>query len=167
MGFLLFFYLEGGIKLKHNDYLKKYIVDQFDYLEYKKLVEIFINLIETLQITIGDYETGISITSNYELNYSGYSNKLSNSKIESFIIKDYNTECKAKICIKKFTIAFNRLNDNEKKIFYSTFIDKTKDEIIISEFNLCSKDLNKIRKSAVIKFSLYLGFDKIINQVLQ
>ena len=136
-------------------------------MEYKKLVEIFINLIETLQITIGDYETGISITPNYELNYSGYSNKLSNSKIESFIIKDYNTECKAKICIKKFTIAFNRLNDNEKKIFYSTFIDKTKDEIIISEFNLCSKDLNKIRKSAVIKFSLYLGFDKIINQVFQ
>ena len=65
--------------MKHNDYLKKYIVDQFDYLEYKKLVEIFINLIETLQITIGDYETGISITPNYELTYSGYSNKLSNS----------------------------------------------------------------------------------------
>ena len=53
----------------------------------------------------------------------------------------------------------------EKKIFYNTFIDKSKDEFIISKFNLCSKELNKIRKSAVIKFSLYLGFDKIINQV--
>lgn len=52
--------MEGGIKLKNNDYLKQYIVEQFDYISYKKLVEIFINLIETLQITIGDYETGIN-----------------------------------------------------------------------------------------------------------
>lgn len=167
MGFLLFFCLRGGFELKYNDYLKKYIVDQFDYVSYKKLVEIFINLIETLQITIGDFETGISITPSYEMNYSGYSSKIPNSKIESFIIKDYNTECKAKICIKKFTVAFNRLNELEKKVFYNTFIDKNKDEIIISELNLCSKDLNKIRKSAVIKFSLYLGFDKIIKQVFQ
>ena len=58
MCFLLFFCMEGGIKLKNNDYLKQYIVEQFDYISYKKLVEIFINLIETLQITIGDYETG-------------------------------------------------------------------------------------------------------------
>ena len=159
MCFLLFFCMEGGIKLKNNDYLKQYIVEQFDYISYKKLVEIFINLIETLQITIGDYETGISITPNYELNYSSYSGKLPNSKIESFIIRDYNNECKAKACIKKFTIAFNKLNDMEKKIFYNTFIDKSKDEFIISKFNLCSKELNKIRKSAVIKFSLYLGFD--------
>lgn len=167
MFFALFFYLKEVVKLKNNDYLKKYIVDQFDYVSYKRLVEIFINLIETLQITIGDYETGISITPSYELNYSGYSSKLPNSKIESFIIRDYNTEVKAKACIKKFTIAFNKLNDLEKKIFYNTFIDKIKDELIISDFHICSKDLNKIRKSAVIKFSLYLGFDKIINQVFQ
>lgn len=153
--------------MNNNDYLKKYILDQFDYVSYKRLVEIFINLIETLQITVGDYETGISITPNYELNYNGYSSRVTSSKIESFIIKDYNTECKAKLCIKKFTIAFNRLNDLEKKIFYSTFIEKNKDELILSEFNLCSKELNKIRKSGVIKFSLYLGFDKIINQVIK
>ena len=100
-----------------NDFMNKYIVDQFNYPDYRKLIEIFINLIDTLQISIGDYESGISITPSYNMNYSGYSGKLTNSKIESFLIRDYNTELKAKACIKKYTNAFNKLNDQEKLIF--------------------------------------------------
>lgn len=148
-----------------NDFLNKYIMDQFNYASYRRIVEIFINLIETLQLSIGDYETGISITSKYEMNYAGFHGKITSSKIESFLIKDYNTEWKAKSCIKKYTCAFNNLNDIEKVIFYKTFILKEKDDAIISSFNICNKELNKIRKSAVIKFSLFLGFDKIIHKL--
>ena len=150
-----------------NDFMNKYIVDQFNYPDYRKLIEIFINLIDTLQISIGDYESGISITPSYNMNYSGYSGKLTNSKIESFLIRDYNTELNAKACIKKYTNAFNKLNDQEKLIFYKTFIEDVKDEIILEECGMCSNDLNKIRKSAVIRFSLHLGFDKIIDKVIK
>lgn len=148
-----------------NDLLKNFIINQFNYASYRRLVEIFINLIQTLQISIGDYENGISITPKYEMDYSGFHGKIANSKIESFLIKDYDTEWKVKICIKKYTYAFNNLNDIEKEIFYKTFILDEKDEIIIAESNINNKDLNRVRKSAVIKFSLYLGFDKIINKV--
>ena len=78
------------------------------------------------------------------MNYSGYSGKLTNSKIESFLIRDYNTELKAKACIKKYTNAFNKLNDQEKLIFYKTFIEDVKDEIILEECGMCSNDLNKM-----------------------
>ena len=148
-----------------NDFLNKYIMDQFNYASYRRIVEIFINLIETLQLSIGDYEMGISITPKYEMNYAGFHGKIAGSKIESFLIKDYNTEWKAKSCIKKYTCAFNNLNHMEKVIFYKTFILKEKDDAIISSFNICNKELNKIRKSAVIKFSLFLGFDKIIHKI--
>lgn len=148
-----------------NDFLNKYIIDQFNYATYKKIVEIFINLINTLQISVGDYETGISITPKYEMDYAGFHGRVVNSKIESFLIRDYNTEWKAKSCIKKYTCAFNSLNKLEKVIFYKTFIIKEKDEIIMLDYRICNKELNKVRKSAVIKFSLYLGFDKIIDKV--
>lgn len=149
----------------NNEILNKYIADQFDYGSYRKIVEIFINLIETLLLTIGDYETGISITPKYEMDYAGFHGKLTNSKIESFLIKDYNTEQKVKACIKKYTYAFNKLNDIEKQIFYKTFVIKEKDSILKEEYEICNNELNKIRKSAVIKFSLYLGFDKIIHKL--
>ena len=149
-----------------NDFLNKYIADQFDYTKYRKIVEIFINLIETLLMTIGDYENSIRITPKYEMDYTGFQGKLTSSKIESFLIKDYNTELKARACIKKFTYGFNKLNIFEKEIFYKTFISKEKDSTLKKEYKMCNNELNKIRKSAVIKFALYLGLDKLVNKIL-
>lgn len=149
-----------------NNLLNKYIINQFNYSDYKTMVEIFINLIETLQMKLQENALGIKMTSNYNLAIPGHSSRNINSKIETFLIKNYNTEYKIKSCITKFVDAYNKLNYSEKIIFYYTFFKNYKDENILDELKLTSFDLNKIRKSAVIKFSLILGFDKLVDQVL-
>lgn len=149
-----------------NNILNKYIINQFNYADYRTMVEIFINLIETLEMKLDQSSSSIQLTSNYGMIFNGSDCKSTTSKIETFLIANYNTEYKIRGCMTKFVGAYNKLNNYEKEIFYYTFFKNTKDQIIIDTLGISNFDLNRVRKSAVIKFSLLLGFDKIINDVL-
>lgn len=142
-----------------NDVLNDYVVKQFNYSKFREMVITFLSLIDVMKFMISDYNA-ITITPSYEMKCNCFVGNTT-SKIESFIIQQYNTEEKLKECLTKYSIAFNMLNEIEKKVFVKSFIEKLKDSITCMELDIHTVLLLKIRKSAVIKFALALGFDKI------
>ena len=66
-----------------------------------------------------------------------------------------------KECISKYLYAYKTLNEMEKKVFIKYFLENKSDYEIIIELDTYSNLLNRIKKSAVVRFSLILGFDKL------
>ena len=150
-----------------NGLLTKYICNQFDYINLKKMVEIFLNMIKVLQMRLKENNNCFQITANYDLVCQGSSNVfLNTSKIESLMIKNYNTEEKIKECIDKFIYGYNQLNHEEKIVFYYTFFTLNTNDLLKDKLNISTSDIYLIRKSAVIKFSLILGLDSLTHIVL-
>jgi ArpU family phage transcriptional regulator len=112
-------------------------------------------------VMLNDKDYYIRITPTYELRTS--SGKLpTNSKIESFVIKKYDNKVKMEDCVLQYPMAFNELNEEERQVFLKTFVERKKDIEIIEELRIHSVKLNTIRKSAIVRFSIKLGFDKYV-----
>ena len=137
-----------------------YIVNQFPIDKYVEMIFAFLSLIESFEKIIDNEDYYIRITPKYELKIGSYQIPTS-SKVESFIISKYDNEDKMKECISKYLYAYKTLNEMEKKVFIKYFLENKSDYEIIIELDTYSNLLNRIKKSAVVRFSLILGFDKL------
>ena len=148
--------------MNRTQYLSDFIIKQFDVKKFKKMIKAFLNLIDNFQLMIDSEEYQIKFTSNYEIRVGG-NKKPTSSKIESFIYSKYDTIEKMEQLLLKYKVAFNSLNDTERRIFIAVFINNLTINDLCEDFITYPDKLSKIRKSAIIKFSLKLGFDKFVD----
>ena len=105
-----------------NQFLSNYIIKQFDVKKFKKMIFAFLSIVDNFQHIIDKDEYYIKYTANYEIKVGG-SKKPTSSKVESFIIKKYDTEEKKEQLLLKYKAAFNCLNPVERKVFVATFLE--------------------------------------------
>ena len=145
-----------------NQFLSNYIIRQFDIKKFRKMIVAFLSIVDNFQHIIDKEDYYIKYTSNYEIRLGG-NKKPTNSKIESFIVKKYDTEEKKEQLLLKYKIAFNCLNDVERKVFIATFLDNKTNLDLCDEFVTYSQKINSIRKSAIVRFCLKLGFERFVD----
>lgn len=147
------------MKKRRSEFMCDFVVNQFPIDKFKEMIFAYLDLIESFESILSDDNYYIRITPKYELKL-GATRMPTSSKIESFIINKYDNKDKMEDCILKFPVAFNNLNKEEQRVFVETFIHNKKDVEINEQLGLHSVLLNTIRKSAIVRFSLVLGFDK-------
>lgn len=143
------------------DYLGEFVVNQFPIDKFNKMIVAYLNIVEAFQLMLADQDYYINFTQKFEMKI-GSSKRPTNSKIESFLINKYDNKVKMEECILKYFVAFNNLNEMERKVFVETFIKNKKDIEILDKLGLYATLLNTIRKSAIVRFSLNLGFEHFI-----
>ena len=145
-----------------NQFLSNYIIKQFDVNKFKKMIKIFLSIVDNFQHTIDKDEFYIKYTANYEIKVGG-SQKPTSSKVESFVIKKYDTEEKKEQLLLKYKNAFNCLNEMERKIFVATFLENKTNLDLCDELVTYDQKINYIRKSAIVRFCLKLGFERFVD----
>jgi ArpU family phage transcriptional regulator len=149
------------MRKRSSEFMTDYVTNQFPIVKFKEMIFAYLNIVELFQVMLNDKDYYIRITPTYELRTS--SGKLpTNSKIESFVIKKYDNKVKMEDCVLQYPMAFNELNEEERQVFLKTFVERKKDIEIIEELRIHSVKLNTIRKSAIVRFSIKLGFDKYV-----
>lgn len=149
--------------MHQNHYLSKFVIKQFDLNKFKKMIKALISLVDNFQMVLDMEDYYIKMTSNYEIKVGGTS-KPTNSKIESFVVKKYDTEEKREQLILKYKVAFNSLNEMERKVFYAVFIENKTTIDICEDLIVYPDKLSTIKKSAIVRFALKLGFEKFVDQ---
>ena len=149
------------MRKRSSEFMTDYVTNQFPIVKFKEMIFAYLNIVELFQVMLNDKDYYIRITPTYELRTS--SGKLpTNSKIESFVIKKYDNKVKMEDCVLQYPMAFFELNEEERQVFLKTFVERKKDIEIIEELRIHSVKLNTIRKSAIVRFSIKLGFDKYV-----
>src|SRR5574344_1082737 len=149
------------MRKRSSEFMTDYVTNQFPIVKFKEMIFAYLNIVELFQVMLNDKDYYIRITPTYELRTS--SGKLpTNSKIESFVIKKYDNKVKMEDCVLQYPMAFNELNEEERQVFLKTFVERKKDIEIIEELRIHSVKLNTIRKRAIVRFSIKLGFDKYV-----
>ncbi len=146
--------------------LNKYVVDQYDMRKIEEVVRIFIDLVSTSQMILANKDYYIRITPSYEMRTNSYNSIMNcSSKIESFLINDYNTKEKQQEIIDKCVYAFNQLTIMEREFFKRYYYDGETREDIQKEMLLYNNVYNDIRKSCTLKFALILGLNNFVNVI--
>ena len=144
----------------YDKILDERVTNQFPLKIFSDMIVACLDLIETFQMMLNDNNYYISYDSHYGIKiHTDHRPKF--SKIESFMIDKYDKKEFKEDFILKYYDAYKKLTIIEKQVFKETFVDRNKDLTIIQKLNLNSYSLNKIRKSAIVKFALTLGFDKL------
>lgn len=148
--------------MHQNQFLSDYIIKQFDVKKFKKMIIAFLSIVDNFQHIIDKDEYYIKYTANYEVRVGG-SKKPTSSKVESFIIKKYDTEDKKEQLLLKYKNAFNCLNPIERKVFVATFLENKTNLDLCDELVTYDQKVNSIRKSAIVRFCLKLGFERFVD----
>lgn len=148
--------------MHQNQFLSDYIIKQFDVKKFKKMIVAFLSIVDNFQHIIDKDEYYIKYTANYEVRVGG-SKKPASSKVESFIIKKYDTEDKKEQLLLKYKNAFNCLNPIERKVFVATFLENKTNLDLCDELVTYDQKINSIRKSAIVRFCLKLGFERFVD----
>ena len=144
-----------------NALLQRDFMSQFDIDKLNKMIKVFISLIKTMQLELGEINS-LKITPSYEVRYSGFIQP-SSSKIESFLLKDYDDERKLRECISKFQEAFNCLGILERQWFIKYYL-KNEKTINMNFGNMIEnqpREQVQLRWSAIIKFATCLKFHRL------
>lgn len=150
--------------MKSEKILSDFIVKQFDVKKLEEMINAFLELVETASLILDDKDYYIRITSTYEVELSGKSsNRNVSSKIETFMIYEYDNKDKLRDLIAKYPNAVNMLSKNEKELFIRWFIKKEKKSFIQETMILHQYQYDRLKKSMIVKFCLFLGLDKYIN----
>ena len=78
------------------------------------------------------------------------------------LIKLYDQEPKKREFIDKYFKALESLDKTERKIIIYTFINCISYEEMCEKLELSTQTVNKIKKSAIVRFALKLGLDKFV-----
>lgn len=148
--------------MTQSKYQTNFIIQQFNIHKFKKMIEVFLNLINNFQTYLASEEYTIKLTSNYEMRVGG-NLKPTTSTVETFLYSKYDTDEKKQQLLLKYKVAFNSLNEMERKIFTETFINNATNDEMADKFYICLNKVTFIKKSAIVKFSLRLGFDHFVN----
>jgi len=150
------------MKIKRSPYISDEISKQYPIDELKGLIINVIDIVENFILELGDENKyNSSSTAKYE-ECIGSHQFCTTSKIESMLIRLYDQEQKKREFIDKYFKALESLNIMEKKIFIATFIRCSLVEEICEDNQISSKTVNRIKKSAIIRFSLKVGLDKFV-----
>lgn len=149
--------------MNQKHFLSDFVIRQFDIKTFKEMIHAFISLIDNFQRIIDKEEYYIKLTPNYEVRVGG-NLKPTHSKVESFIFKKYDEEWKMEQLLLKFKVAFNSLNEAERKVFIATFVDKKTNLDLCEEIITYYDKITIIRKSAIVRFCLKLGFEKLVDE---
>lgn len=153
------------MKKRRSIFLSDYIVEQYPIEDYKEIIFITLDIVENFLLVL---ERGFSYDSTSIASYGekyGSSQRNNISKIESIYIKNLQTQEAMENFLETYFDAYNSLNQEEKDIFDSTFIDGLSDLEIIAKYNTHSKHIRMVRKSAIIRFTLRAGLDKFVHLI--
>ena len=153
------------MRKRRTDFLTDYVANQYPIEDFKELIFITLDIVENFLLTL---ENGFNYNSTSISAYGekyGSSQRNTNSKIESIIIKNMKDEQKMSQFLNSYFTAYSTLNKEEKNIFDATFVDKLTDQDIIYKYRTYSKYITKVRKSAIVKFCLRSGLDKFVNLI--
>ncbi len=148
--------------MKNELILSNFITKQYDISKLKKMIDLFLQLVESFQIMLNDKSYYIKYSSNYEIRVGG-SRQPTSSKIESFFIKEYNDTYKKEQLLLKYKCAVNTLSDIERQVFIETFVNKKHISNIRDELFSYNDKVILIKKSAIVKVSLSLGLDRFMD----
>lgn len=151
------------MRKRGNMFLSDFVVDQFPIDKFKELIFITVEIVENFLLT---FEKGFNYDSSSIASYKekyGSSQRSTKSKIESIVIKNYDDEEVMSDFLNSYFTAYNILNYDEKKIFNATFIDNLSDSEIIEKYHTYSKFINKVRKSAIVRFCLCSGLINFVD----
>lgn len=153
------------MRKRRTEFLNEYVANQYPIEKFKELIFITLDIVENFLLTLENgYNYNSTSIASYEEKY-GSSQRNTNSKIESIIIKNMRDEEKMSQFLNCYFIAYNTLNKEEKDIFDATFIDRLTDQEIIYKYKTYSKHITQVKKSAVIKFCLRSGLDKFVDVI--
>ncbi len=143
-------------------YLADFITRQYDLKKFEKMIKAFLNLVDNFQLMVNTEEYSLKLTASYEIRCGG-NKKPTSSKIESFYHNKYDTIEKKEQLLLKYRDAFNSLNEVERKVFMATFVNPLSNQELCSKLLVYEKKLTIIRKSAIVRFCLRLGFDRFVD----
>ena len=150
------------MRRRKNIYLGSNVANQYPIEKLKNIIFDVVDIVDSFILDFGEEENlNSSSISKYEERL-GQFQRVTTSKVESICINKITNDEKKKEFILKYGIAFKSLNDMEKKVFISTFIEGYTNNVIIKTLGLNSEQLTMIRKSAIVRFSLKMGLNKFI-----
>lgn len=150
--------------MKNQIILSDFIIKQFDIKKLEEIIKAFIELIETALLILDDKDYYIKITPNYSVELPGHSSvRNTSSKVEGFMIHEYDNKDKLRELIAKYPSAMKKLTKEEQELFIRCFINKEKQVYIQEKMVLHQYQYDKIKKSMVVKFCIILGLDKYTN----
>lgn len=153
------------MRKRRTEFLNEYVANQYPIEKFKELIFITLDIVENFLLTLENgYNYNSTSIASYEEKY-GSSQRNTNSKIESIIIKNMRDEEKMSQFLNCYFTAYNTLNKEEKDIFDATFVDRLTDQEIIDKYKTYSKHITQVKKSAVIKFCLRSGLDKFVDVI--
>ncbi len=153
------------MRKRRTDYLSGFIVNQYPIEKFKEVIIITLDIAE---IFLTELEEGFNYDSSSIASYGkkyGTSGKRDCNKIESIYINDMREIETMKKFLNGYYNAFYSLNEEEKNVFVSTFIDKMTDLEIIDKYKTNSNQIRIVRKSAIVKFCLKSGINKFVNLI--
>ena len=149
-----------------NKLLEQYVINQYNMKKIEDVVRIFIDLVSTSQMILANKDYYIKITPSYEMKLSGYCSVInSGSKIESFLISDYNSKEKQLEVIEKCVFAYNQLSSVEREFFKRYYYDNQQRDDIQRDMLLYNIAYDHLKKSSTLKFALILGLNKFVNVI--
>ncbi len=150
--------------MKSERVLSDFIVNQFDVKKLEEIIKAFLELVETASLILDEKDYYIRITPTYEVELAGSSSSRNvSSKIETFMIYEYDSKDKLRDLIEKYPNALNKLSKEEKELFVRCFINKEKKTFIQDSMILHQYQYDRLKKSTIVKFCIILGLDKYIN----
>lgn len=151
------------MRKRRSEYLSDFVSNQYPIETLKSIIFAVLDLVENFIIILNEerYLNSASI-SNYEERLGSFQ-RITSSKVESMCINTLHTELKMKDFIRKYGNALNSLNQEEKAIFIYTFIKKYDNLTILSKLRMHPVQLNTIRKSAIVRFSIKLGLERFVS----
>lgn len=150
------------MRIKRSLYMSEKISRQYPIEKFKGLIINVIEIVENFIIELGDEDKyDSSSTAKYD-ECIGTHQFSTSSKIESMLIRMYSEEDKKRQFIDKYFKALESLEKLERKVIIYTFIDCLEYDEICEKLGLCSQTVSKIKKSAIVRFSIKLGLDKFV-----
>lgn len=150
---------------KRSDFITDYVANQYPVEKFRELIIITMDIVENFLLIL---ENGANYDSTTIASYGekyGSSKYNTNSKIESIIIKNMQDEEKMNKFLNSYYTAYAILNEEEKRVFDASFVDRLPDNEIAIEYKTYSKYITKVKKSAIIKFCLKSGLDKFVDVI--
>ena len=144
------------MRIKRSLYMSEKISRQYPIEKFKGLIINVIEIVENFIIELGDEDKyDSSSTAKYD-ECIGLHQFSTSSKIESMLIRMYSEEDKKRQFIDKYFKALESLEKLERKVIIYTFIDCLEYDEICEKLGLCSQTVSKIKKSAIVRFSIKL-----------
>lgn len=153
------------MKKRRTDFLTDFIANQYPIEKFKEIIFITLDIVDNFLLTLENgFEYNSTSIASYGEKYCS-PNRNINSKVESILIKNMQTEEKMTQFLESYFNAYHSLNNYEKDIFDATFIDRLTDIEIIEKYKTHSKQIRVVRKSAIVRFCLKAGLDKFVDKL--